>query len=170
MQGQQYPGGGVPPAPPLNDADAAPAVRPKSVDTSVLLWLIAAGVSLIGQLLSFATSSEVAEEVARQSGVTVESAEPGIGGTVFSIVLLIAWVATVFAMRGGQNWARILLTVLGGIYLLITLFSLLALGILFAIGGLGILQGLLNLVSIVVIIGAIVFQFRGESNHFFRRA
>lgn len=169
-QGQQQYPGGMPPAPPLNPTDAAPVVRPQSLNTAVLLWLVAAGIRLIGIVLSFVTADEVAEETAQRMGMTIESTEPAIGSTIFGIVLVVAWVAIVFAMRSGQNWARILLTVLGGIYLLLAIIGLVTLGILFAIGGLGVLQGLLQIISLVVVVAAIVFQFRGESNRFFQRS
>lgn len=159
----------MPPAPPLNDAESTPVQRPAAVDTSFMLWLVAAGISLIRSLLSFATQDDLAREIAARTGVTPAAAEPGFVGTIIGLVLLAAWVAVVFAMRSGHSWARIVLTVLGALAVLGGLFSLITVQYLFAIGALGVVQALCNMASVVVLIAAIVYMFKRESSHYFAR-
>ncbi|MFD8495178.1 hypothetical protein [Amycolatopsis sp. NPDC059657] len=172
---QPPPGGGYPAAPPPPPhAPAALGPVPKSLELSIKLWFAAAGVFILRGILEIAVSQDVADETFRRfqvanPGTTATSTGASILGTIFTLILAAAWIGTVFAMRSGQNWARILLTVLGGIALLLGLVGLLALGIYFAVGGLAILSALLSVVSLVLIAGAILFQFKSDANAFFVR-
>lgn len=181
QQGQPqggYPQGGYPPpAPPLSQGELRAPERPKSVETAYLLWLIAAGVSILGSLLNFVTAQAIYDETRKSLGSlgpefdkALADAGPSYGGIIFSLIISAVWIVVVLQMRKGANWARILLTVLGGLGILIGLISLLGFGILFSIGILGVLQALLGLVALVAEIGAIVFMFKSDSNHFFKHS
>ncbi|MGH3949965.1 MAG: hypothetical protein ACRDSE_12690 [Pseudonocardiaceae bacterium] len=169
---QNYPYPGQPQVP----------ARPKSLDTSFLLWLVSAALGIVGTLLAFATAGDLAEEQTRgqleDAGLPSDSLEgvdgavaTGVGiGVFIGLAIFIAWIAIVFQMRNGKNWARIVLAVLGGLGILGGLIGLFGIAALFSVGFLGVLQGLLNLAQLVVVIAAIVFMFKPDANQYFRRA
>ncbi|QUF02230.1 hypothetical protein KCV87_22365 [Actinosynnema pretiosum subsp. pretiosum] len=172
---QAYPQAGYPASAP-DSASLQQVARPKNVDLSFMLWIAAAAVSLIGQILGLLTYKAQAKELAIQMGAPagadldaiIESSSPGYGSFVFRLIIIAAWVAVAFAMRGGANWARIVLTVLGGLGLVMLLIGGIAiLGLLFAIGGLGVMQGLFVLVQLVLLIGAIITMFTGGASRYF---
>jgi hypothetical protein len=170
-QPEQFPPAPPPPAaPPVSESEYRQVERPKAVDTAFTLWFVAAGVGLLSNILGLATAQDVANEVSRRIGTTVDSSQTatGVGTTITSIVLLALWVAIVFQMRKGANWARILLTVLGVLSVLAGLFGLLLIGVLFSIGILGVLQALLGIAQLVTVIAAIVFMYKRESNAYFK--
>lgn len=166
-QGQGQPG--FPPPPPLGHSDTAAPVKPKAVETAYLLWLVAAGVSILSSILGFFTAEAILEETLGDLGpefrAAIEAQGPSYGGLIFSLVIAAVWVVVVMQMRKGANWARILLTVLGVISVL---FGILGVFVLFSVGFLGIIQGLLSLVGYAAIVGGIIFMFKPESNQYFK--
>ncbi|WP_367134601.1 hypothetical protein [Saccharothrix sp. HUAS TT1] len=163
---------GYPPqAPPLSDSELRRPDRPKSVDTAYLLWLISAGVSIVANLIGFATAEAVARETLEAMNLDTSAAasvQPSYGSLIFSLVLSVVWILVVMQMRKGANWARILLTVLGALSVIAGLLGLLALGVMFSIGFLGAIQALLGLVQLAITIAAIVFMFKSDSNRYFK--
>ncbi len=174
-QGQQQGGypqqgqGGFPPPPPLGYSDTAAPVKPKAIDTAYLLWLVAAGVSILSSIIGFFTAQAILEETLGDLGPefrsAIEAQGPSYGGIIFSLAISAIWIAVVMQMRKGANWARILLTVLGVISVL---FGILGVFVLFSIGFLGIIQGLLSLVGYAAIVGGIIFMFKPESSQYFK--
>lgn len=169
-QGQPQQPGYPPQAPPLNESELRRPDRPKSVDTAYLLWLVAAGVGVVANLIGFLTAEAVARETLKAFNLdsTTVDVQPSYGSLIFSLAMAVVWVLVVMQMRKGANWARILLTVLGSIAAILGLIGLFAIGILFAVGFLGVIQGLLSLVQLAAIIGAIVFMFKSDSNYYFK--
>ncbi|MQA08295.1 MAG: hypothetical protein GEU98_07025 [Pseudonocardiaceae bacterium] len=155
--GQQQPPGHLPPPPQLSQQELEKPPRPNSVNMSFMFWLIAAGVGIISGILNFALtdSSQLSQGAST-------------GAALFSFALAAAWIATVFAMRAGQNWARILLTILGGIAALLGLVGLAALGALFAMGGLGSVAAIVTIVQPIAIILGIVYMYIGGANYYFK--
>ncbi|MBW0009328.1 MAG: hypothetical protein JO063_04270, partial [Pseudonocardiales bacterium] len=90
---------------------------------------------------------------------TIESATTAgfIIGSVLGLLVVAAELVFVFLMRGGRNWARIVLAVLGGLGVLLGLIGL-------AIGG-GSITGPLPL---LLLIGAIVTMFLPPANAWFQ--
>jgi hypothetical protein len=169
----QQPQGGFPPAaPPVSEAEyGQQVVRPKSVDTAYMLWLVAAGIGIVTNLIGLITAQAIADATARSLGVDpalVAGSGPSYGGIIFQLLLSVLWIVVVLQMRKGANWARIVLTVLGGLGILFGLMGLAALGILFAVGVFGAIQAVLGLVALVVEIAAIVFMFKSDSNRYFK--
>lgn len=173
---QQPPqGGGYPPPmpPPPYQAPAGPIAVPKSLDLSVKLWVAAAAVSLIHSILTIVNTNALVDEYAARLGVDTTAAQAsvtGIGSVIFQIILIGVWLFFVFKMREGQNWARIVLTVIGGISLLLGVIALFTLGVLFSIGGLGVLEVLFSLASLATVAGAIFYQFKADANPYFVRS
>jgi hypothetical protein len=81
---------------------------------------------------------------------------------IFAIVVGLLFVGLyvlfVYKMRAGRNWARITLAILGGLNVVSILVGL------STAGGLSIVLGL---AQAVVILGAVYFMFRPESNQYF---
>jgi hypothetical protein len=153
--------GGFPPPPPpapQYQPSQAHGVLPKSLDISVKLWIAAAAISLVHSILTIVNTNAL-----DAVGGTVT----GIGSVIFQVILVAVWLFFVWQMRTGQNWARIVLTVLGAINLLIGVIALFALGVLFSIGGLGVLEFLFSLASLATIAAAIVYQFKADANPYF---
>jgi len=166
-------GGGYPPPPPpalQYQPSQSRGVLPKSLDLSVKLWIAAAAISLIHSILTIVNTNALIDEYSARLGVSLDAARgsvSGIGSVIFQVILVAVWLFFVWQMREGQNWARIVLTVIGAISLLIGVIALFTLGVLFAIGGLGILEFLFSLASLAVVAAAIWFQFRPDANPYF---
>jgi hypothetical protein len=152
-----------------------PAV-PAAVETSYRLWLatIATGV-----LSGFAAFFVLDELVAASGGEPLPELPPGEARTatllsgVFALLVTAAFVAlallVVNRMRAGRRWARLVLTLLGG---LTVVYGLLGLGdtlVLFGAGLAGVLFALLSVLQLVLLVGAIVFMYRPDAGAYFSR-
>lgn len=170
--GQQPPPAGGFPPPQQYPSAAGPVALPKSLDLSIKLWLAAAGLSLLRSILSVVNTNAIIDETAARLGVSLDVARGsavGIGSVIFSLFLTALWVFFVWQMRSGQNWARIVLTVIGGIVLLVGVIGLFSLAVYFSIGALGALEMLFQLATLALIAAAILFQFKPDANQFFVR-
>ncbi len=178
QQGYPQQPGYPPAAPPLSPGEMQRPPRPQSVDTAFLLWLVGAGVGILSSIFALITAQAYAKAVAEQVlGRSIDSAvldsavastSPAYGGTIFSIILFAVWIAIVFQMRNGANWARIVLAVLGGLGVIGGVVSLFTFGVLFSIGFFGVIQALFSLVSLAVTVGALIFMFKPDANHYFK--
>jgi hypothetical protein len=146
------------------------AVRPKEVDIAFWLWLAAVVCFLISipvALPDDATMSQVLARNAAGQGRALNPAEAtamlgpmraGIMGA-FAVIAVI-WVLFIVKMRAGRSWARILLTVFGGLSVASMLVQL--------------LQGppapmlALTLLLVVLVVTAIVMMFRPPCAAYFR--
>ncbi len=83
---------------------------------------------------------------------------------VSAIVAVIAalWIMFLFFMRRGRNWARIVITVVGAVWILLTLPSV--------IGGSagGIATALLAVLQVLTVAATIVFAYLAPSNQYFQ--
>lgn len=153
----------MPAAPAVNEQQelAGPAVaRPKPVDNSFVLWLIGAGLYLVFVILGTATGS-TREGLERSFGRPPTDAEVNtakIFGLVIGLAMIGLFVLFAFMMRAGRNWARITLTVLGGISIVLNLFG---------IRSAGALNLIITLVLVVLVAAAIYLMYRPESNNYF---
>lgn len=148
------------------------ANRPNEVDTSFWLWISAFLIGVVGLILSYPQVQEIKAQVMSQAlaedptldRATFESAMTV--GFAFALGLLLLFLAMqivfVFLMRGGRNWARIVMAVLGGVFLLFGLVGLL----LGPTSGSGF--SVLGLVQVLLVIGAIVMMFRPAANAWFQ--
>ncbi len=132
----------VPSYPSGAGAQSVPAgPAPKEVETAFRLWIANVVLGIIGAVMSFALSAL---------------------GVVIALIFAALYLLFAFKMRQGRNWARITLTVLGGIGVLMGV-----LGLLFSTGALGVLGLLLSIVQLVLIVAAIYFMFRPAANAYF---
>ncbi|MGH3824368.1 MAG: hypothetical protein ACRDRA_16290 [Pseudonocardiaceae bacterium] len=145
------------------------ANRPKEVDASFWLWISAFVVSLLGTFFSYQQIKEIQAEAIRQAlaenpeldqtafeSITTAAFSVGL---VLGLLFLAVQIVFVFLMRGGRNWARIVMAVLGGLSLLFGLIGLLS------FSGPMLVTGLLQF---LLLIGAIVTMFLPAANAWFR--
>lgn len=148
---------------PFSSPAAAP---PADVQTAFKLWIADIVVGVVGILLVFLIGAELPPELSGEEA-RAALAIGFIVFIVFTLVLLALSLLFVFKMRAGRNWARIVLTVLGGISLL---FGLIGIGDTFALFGLGVvgaIAALLSLAQLVIIAAAIYFMFRPAASAYF---
>jgi hypothetical protein len=106
------------------------------------------------------------EEQLRQANVTVEALVTGLrtGGAVILVLAVLYVLFAVLAFMG-RNWARIVVTIMT------VLFA--GLMLLFVVSGItsgDVVSGLLFLVPVVMIVGAVVVMFLPDSNRWFQGA
>ncbi|HET9138686.1 hypothetical protein [Actinophytocola sp.] len=127
------------------------------------------GISILTIILTLTVSRSAIEDAARESlrrsnGSFTESDVDA--AVTFSIVFTVIvglifmglFLLFAYKMRAGRNWARITLTVLG------------ALGIISSLANLRLAGGLelvISLIQAAVILGAIVFMYRSDSNQYY---
>ena len=126
--------------PPSDGYPAGPAplrgTRPKEVDISFWLWISTAVLGVIGVVVMYIQIDQLQAELinsllAQDSTVDRSTAERFAAvGSVVAVVIGSLFVAaqllSAFLMRGGRNWARIVLAVLGGLVVVLGLFGLAA--------------------------------------------
>jgi len=158
---QPYPAGDANPVGPVGRPPAPPSVL-----NAVKLMYAGAGLSALGLILEFIGLSGLKKALkdANPSLTTTQVHSLEVATVaIFAIVGLIGiglWIWMAFANKAGNNWARIVSSVLFG---LDTIFLLLG------ISRTGLQLG--NVVSILVWLaglGAIVFLWRRESSEFFQ--
>lgn len=168
--GQQWP---MPPPPP-SDYSVPPSIpvrgpRPRVVEISFWLWIIDLVIAVIGCVVAFSQLDRIRAEAINRVLVQTPTLDRGsienvatavlIGTVAVVLLFVIAEIVFVFLMRGGRNWARIVLAVVGG------------LGVLFEIIGLAGLTGSMlavALAQLLLILGAIATMFAPAANAWFR--
>lgn len=164
---------GVPPPP--DDPDVVQ--RPSSVDNSFwagiaspVIGLLAAALELFG-VFGSAGSEAFLAELRRQTAA--QGAGPAFApeqmealyriavvvGLVFLVVLAALWIMFLLFMRGGRNWARVVVTVVGAIWSVLTLPQ---------VFGPVVVLDLLAVLQLVAIVATIAFAYRASSNHYFQ--
>lgn len=144
--------------------------RPKSVETSFKLWMAQIALGVLGAILTFVVIDDLIRQAADEAGVSadaaMDAARPVITTSIvigLAIIAILAWLA--IQMRNGKNWARITLTVLATLGVLL---SLLNIGDTFAVdNALATLVGVIGLVRLALTIAAVVFMYMKDANPFF---
>ncbi|MDQ4021925.1 MAG: hypothetical protein M3257_09970 [Actinomycetota bacterium] len=142
---------------------------PKEVEISFWLWISTIVLGLVGSVPIFFQFDQLRAQAINQALAndptldrsTIESVTTGalVAGAVIGLLLVVAQLLFVFLMRGGRNWARIVLAVLGG---LVVLFGLI--GFAGTTGAMG--AG--SLLQLLLLIGAIVTMFLPAANAWFQ--
>jgi len=158
---------------PMTGESGLPKLAPPSeVLTSVKLWFASILVGLVGGILVYVlTDQDAAVQTmmdADTSGLSQAQLQTAVNIgliTVLVLVLILLGLEVLFVlkMKAGRNWARIVLTVLAG---LSAVSSLSAFTKGFSLGT------AINFISLLLLIGAVVFMFRPAANPYFsqRRA
>lgn len=158
--------GGIGPMPGDNDTRLVPVAAPADVQKAFMLWMVSIVISVLGTIVGLVFADRnalIRKAMDSNSKLTHDQASTAITvalvvGAVVGLVILGLELFFVFKMRAGRNWARIVLTVLG------------VLGILFGLYGFTAgftLGSVLNLISLVVVIAAIVFMFKPAARAYF---
>ncbi|HEY3896207.1 MAG TPA: hypothetical protein VGL88_12650 [Pseudonocardiaceae bacterium] len=160
--------------PPPGDYSAPSSIpvrgpRPRVVEISFWLWIIDLVIAVIGCVVAFSQLDRIRTEAINRILVQTPTLDRGsienvatavlIGTVAVVLLFVIAEIVFVFLMRGGRNWARIVLAVVGG------------LGVLFEIIGLAGLTGsmfVVALAQLLLILGAIATMFAPAANAWFR--
>ncbi len=164
--GARQPAGGLGPMPGDNDTRRAVVAAPDDVQKSFMLWLVSIGIGVLGAIvgIAFADRDKAIDEAMKNgSDLTRDQASSLVNGILVGTVVIVLIILAlelffVFKMRAGKNWARIVLTVLGVLGILSALYGLTA-GLTFGV--------LLNLISMLVVIAAIVFMFKPAASAYF---
>jgi hypothetical protein len=154
-------GGGYPGMPAMPQPYDLPAPgRPVQLVRSIAIWCGALFTWLLGNILG-----NILGVVLHSPGVFVF--EPGVTIAI-GVVLAVLWGVLILLMWFGQNWARIVQTVLAGLGLIDLLFTIIT-----AFRGIPRVdedvQGSLHLLSFVLTVAGIVTIFRAPVNPYFRR-
>jgi hypothetical protein len=126
---------------------------PAPVQRSFVLWLAAVAVGLVGSVVALVEDPTV-------------GAAGGAAGLVVGLVVLALFVACAVKLRQGLHWARLTLTIVGGISVLVTVVGLLlsaGLGI-----GFGAVSTIANLVQAALIVAAIISAHQASAGAYFR--
>jgi hypothetical protein len=163
------PGQGPPayPGQPYGGQPDTPVDRPEppsSILAAVKLMYVGAGLSLLGILFTFTARGSIRDQLAEDNpGYTASELDTAvnvavIGAVVIGGLSIALWLWMAYANKHGQGWARIVATVLGGLNIVFTLFSLTQ------SAGFGII---LNFASIALA-GAILFLlYRPDSSAYY---
>lgn len=156
-------------APGYGQAPAAPTAPPSTVKNAVYLMYAGAALGIVGALLAFTLQDDMRAAVEQEmAGSGVELSESLIQtsiqvglvvGVVFGLIGAGLWIMNAVFCGKGRNWARILGSVLGGIYLLSFLYGLTQPN--------PTLTMVVNVLTALVAIGAIVLLWLKPSNEFF---
>lgn len=157
--------GGLGPMPGSNDPwQQHQRTVPDDVDKAWKLWLTSIVVGLLGTVVGLLfTDRDALKQDLLEQGNAPSDVDTIVTATVVTIavvglIILALQLFFVFKMRAGRNWARIVLTVLGVIGVLSSVFTLTQ--------GSG-LAAVVNLVSAVVVVAAIVFMYRPAASAYF---
>lgn len=144
---------------------------PQEVRTSFLLWIIGIVIGAVSTLSVFLILDDVLAAAAaeRPPELTPEQFRTAamVGIVVFAVLYLIALALVAlfaFKMRSGRNWARIVLTVLGAIGILLNLGGLFGGG---SAGGGNVVDLILPIVQLVLLGAAIFLMYRPAANAYF---
>jgi len=143
--------------------------RPKEVEISFWLWIATVVLGLVSVLVTYPQIDRIRADAINEALAQdptldrslIESVTTGalVAGIVIGLLIVVAELVFVFLMRGGRNWARIVLAVLGG------------LGVLFGLIGLAGATGSMLAIAVpqlLLLIGAIVAMFLPAANAWFR--
>lgn len=134
---------------------------PASVRLAVILFLTDVVLGLVNFALTLALPPGQADAEAQMP--------TGIAIGVLALAFLVFYVLFIVKMRAGKNWARITLTVLVPLTVLASIvFS--DIGALLSAGGLGLAKVVTIALELILIVAAVVFMYRPDSNTYFTQA
>ncbi len=151
---QSYPQGGEMPP------ESRRPNPPRPVRTAVLLMYVGAALTAISLIVTVATLHTIQTAIQNNSTYTAQQAHQlAVAAVVEYVITLVLWLLMAWANRAGQNWARIVATVLFGLNTLGLLLNVFrgsaSISVLFAV--------LVWLVGL----GAVVLLWRKESSQYF---
>jgi len=161
-------------APQYGQAPTGPPTRPSTVTNAVRLMYVGAALSLLSGVLTVTLQDQMRAEFDRQAAAQGGSAQvpEGFVDSMFGAVVVVSivlgvifaglWIMNAVACSRGRNWGRITGTVLGGLFLLFFLASLLqpTVGAAMAV----------SIITALVVVATVVLLWLRPSNEFFAAA
>ncbi len=155
------------PLSPVLPQEMAPP-RPATITAAMWIWIVAAVIAvavipvlILGNLEEIrATESTASDQDAAELGGQVIAVMSGFG----MLVAAAPYIAFAVVLRNGRSWARILLTILGGLGLMAMLVTML-IGVQAQVWQLGVA---LTIVVMGLTVAALVLQFLPASNRYVR--
>ncbi len=173
--GQPWAGGQPPSGPPAwsgpaggDPAYGQPAAKPEPPQTimnAVKLMYVGMGLSLLGLLFTFSSTDQIRDAVEEaDTGLSASEVDAAvntaIGVAVFVGLIGVAlWLWMAIKNKQGRSWARVVATILGGLNIVFTLFSLTSSG-----SGLNMI---INLVTIALAAVILWFLYRPDSSEYY---
>ncbi|MBQ0922757.1 hypothetical protein [Saccharopolyspora endophytica] len=163
------PYGAAPPPPPERSPGSQ---RPRTIDNAFWAGIASPVVGFVMFALAFATISDAElQMVLGQAGAT---GQPALSldqaralfqvtiaiAVVFCLVLAGLWIMFLIFMRNGRNWARIVITVVGALWFLLTIPTVIG----GAAGGIG--TALVAVLQLATIAATIVYAYLAPSNQY----
>lgn len=138
---------------------------PKSILNAVRLMYVGAALSALGLISTFASRDAARDAIADTQDLTESELDAAVNvfigvGVVVSIIGILLWLWMASANKKGKSWARTVATVLGGLNIVFTLYSIMGAGT----SGLGVLLNVVNVVLAVVILW---FLYRPDSSQYY---
>lgn len=153
----------LPAAPPVRPTERASAARPKTITYSFALWMVVAALNVLNLIGAFVLDRAALEREVRaaNTGVSEEMIDQAVTVTVVTafaipIVFLAVFLVGAFQILKGRNWARVLLTVFGGLLILLSLLNA------------AVTSPLIGIIVALVIGAAIAFMYVADSAAFFK--
>lgn len=144
--------------------------RPRTVEISFWLWMVILTFGAVSTLIALTQIERLRTEAINQmvaedptlDRAAIESVANGalIGTVVVGLAFVVLGFLFAFLMRGGRNWARIALAVLGGLAVLVGLLGLVT------VSG---PTAVTSLIQLLLVVGAIATMFGSQANAWFRR-
>jgi hypothetical protein len=152
---------------------------PRSVDVARWLWVAGALLSAVRSYLALADRQALRDQVTSlEPALSMQQVEAVVNGEVimgvlFAAVVVALYVVVANKMRAGRPWARVLLSLFGGLFVLLG-----GLGLFGVANGLAAATGVsvdpaelvLSAVGLVVDVAALVAMWLPPSNNYFRTA
>lgn len=139
---------------------------PQSILNAVRLMYVGAGLSLLGLLFTLASTDSIRDAVEdSDTGLSASEVDAAVNlaigvGVVVALLGVALWLWMAAKNKQGRSWARTVATILGGLNILFTLFSVLG-------GNAAGLSLIVNVVTIALAAVILWFLYRPESSEYY---
>ncbi|SDU08413.1 hypothetical protein [Jiangella alkaliphila] len=143
---------------------APPSEPPASIRRAVILMYVGAALSVLGLLFTLLARDSIRDAIEdNDSSLSADDVDAATNlivgvGVVVGILGAALWLWMAYANKAGRSWARVVATVLGGLNILFTLFSL---------SGGGGLNIIINVVTIALAAYILYLLYRPESSAYY---